>query len=57
MGKGCLLGLMGENMKENILMIKNMGLVYIHGQIIDNMLVSGRMGSNMDKEYIETSII
>ena len=35
------LGLMEENMKVNISMIKNKGMVYLLGQMVGNMMAIG----------------
>ena len=47
-----LVGLMGENMWENILMIKNRGMVYFIGLTEDNIRDNGLMANNMEKECI-----
>ena len=39
------LGKMGENMKGNISLIKNMDLVLIHGKMAGNMLGSGKIAN------------
>ena len=41
-------GVMGECMKENIMMTRNRDMVYSLGQIIENTQEDGMMGSNMD---------
>jgi len=43
---------MVENMMENINMIKNMDLVYIHGLIADVMKDNGHLVNNMAKVNI-----
>ena len=40
-------GLMVESMMESIIMIKNMVLVFIHGQMDVVMKAIGKMGNNM----------
>jgi hypothetical protein len=39
--------------KVNIMKIKSMVLVFIHGLMVDNTLVNGKMGSNMAKVFIK----
>ena len=41
MGKGCLIGLTEEVMKESIMMIRKKDLEYIHGQMVDNTQDNG----------------
>ena len=43
-------GLMVECIQENMLWTKNMGLEVTNGQMGRNMKVSGKTGSNTDKE-------
>ena len=47
-----ILGMMGENMKDSIIWIKNKDLEYFHGLMAKNILVSGRMASNMEGENL-----
>lgn len=41
-------GQMVKSMKVNILVIRNMDMVFIFGQMEENMRVNGLMESNMD---------
>lgn len=41
---------MGENIKVNIKMIKNMEWVHSTGQMVVNILDNGKMVSNMEEE-------
>lgn len=43
----CILGLMGEDMKVNIKMIKNTVMVFILGLIKDNIKEYGIRGNSM----------
>jgi hypothetical protein len=43
-------GLMERFMMENIKMIKSMDMVLLVGQMVENMLVSGKMENNMEEE-------
>ena len=43
-------GKMEEDMKDNINMIKNMDLVVINGQMVENILVIGEIVKDMEKE-------
>jgi hypothetical protein len=43
MERDILLGLMGESMKEIILMIKNKEMEYLLGLIVVNIMVNGLM--------------
>ena len=47
MAMECSHGVMGENMKESMQMIKKKGKGDLNGLIIDNILANGRMESNM----------
>ena len=49
MVKEYLPGLMEGNMKGTIMMIKRRVLEYFIGQMGDNILVCGKMGSNMEE--------
>jgi hypothetical protein len=53
MDKEYLAGLMEEDMKVNICLIRNMGLEYILGKTEGSMLDSGKMVSSTDKEFIK----
>jgi len=48
MGKESLRGLMAEDMKANILMIKKKGSVLFTGLMVGNTRVDGGTGSNME---------
>jgi len=50
MGKGLTPETMGENMREDIKMIKKKDLGCIHGQMAENMRESGSTISNMGRE-------
>jgi hypothetical protein len=52
MAKEHTLGVMGENMKENIIWIRNMGTECITGLMVGDMKDSGVMESNMEKVNI-----
>lgn len=41
-----------DGTKENTSMIKNMEEVYSHGQMVDSMMVNGKMESKMAMECI-----
>ena len=43
-------GKMEEDMKDNINTIKNMDLVVINGQMVENILVNGEIVKDMEKE-------
>lgn len=48
---------MEDFMKENIPMIKKMGLEYSNLQMVENMLVNGRKDYNMDREnFVKVSL-
>jgi hypothetical protein len=49
MEKEYILGKTVEDMKVNILMIKSKGSVYINGQMVGDMQVSGKTVNNMEK--------
>jgi hypothetical protein len=51
MVKEYFLGLTVDAMKENTKMIKNMDSVYTHGQMVVNMLASGKTVSSMAKVF------
>jgi len=42
-----ILGMMEENMKENIRMIKNMAMEFINGQMAEYIQATGTKESNM----------
>jgi hypothetical protein len=52
MDREYIVGQMAENMKENILMIKNMVMVYIHIQTEDLIKDIGQTESNTEKDYL-----
>ena len=52
MDREYIVGQMAENMKENISMIKNMVMVYIHIQMEDLIKDIGQTESNMEKDYL-----
>jgi hypothetical protein len=52
MAKEYLLGLMGEDMRVNILKIKSKVKVHSTGQMEENMLDNGEMESSMEKDYL-----
>jgi hypothetical protein len=52
MVKAFILGKMEEDMKENIIMIKNTDLVFIFGPMVENMRASGDTENNTGKENI-----
>jgi hypothetical protein len=52
MDREYIVGQMAENMKENILMIKNMVMVYIHIQMEDLIKDIGQTESNTEKDYL-----
>jgi len=56
MDKEYLHGLMDVGMKESTLMIRNMDLEYTLGQIIGNMLDSGKMVNSTVKVFIKMSV-
>ena len=47
MDKVCSLGQVVAVTKVNIMRIKSMDLVYIHGQMVDSTLANGKMGNNI----------
>jgi hypothetical protein len=49
MEKEFLLGLMGENMNENIKMIKKKDMECSIGMMVSNIKENGKMGNNMEK--------
>ena len=52
MAMGNLNGLMEGSIKDNIGMIKNMGMDVLSGLMARFIVVSGLMGNSMVKEYI-----
>ena len=50
--KELLLGVMEESMSANINMIKNMEMVHLNGQMVENILVNGIRENNMEKVLI-----
>ncbi len=50
--KEYLHGRMEENMLGHMLMIKNMDLVYLSGQMVESMKECGKKENNMEKECI-----
>ena len=52
MAKAYMSGRTGESTMENTTWIKNMGLVHIHGQMVEAMKAAGRTGNNMVKVSI-----
>ena len=50
MEKVYLFGLMEENMKENIKMIKKKDLEYLNGQMVESLEDYGKMVNKMEKE-------
>ena len=49
MVKELISGKMGGNIKDNIDMIKNMDMVFIHGQMEGNIVESGKIVKDMVK--------
>lgn len=52
MDKDCTNGLMEDNIKEVIEMIKNMDMVYIPGLMVENIVENGKMIKDMGKVSI-----
>ena len=52
-----ILGKMEEDIKESILMTKNMVMEYTHGQMEDNTMDRGKKESNMVREYIDNLMV
>jgi hypothetical protein len=44
---------MAKSMKEISKKTKDMEMEYSDGEMVVNMMVSGRMGSNMEEEYLD----
>ena len=52
MGKGYSLGMMGENMKDSLFLIRKKVMVYFIGLMGSYMMGNGKMESNMGSVYI-----
>ena len=52
-----LSGLTEEVMKESTLMIRNRAMENLHGQMVEAIRDSGKMGNKMEGEFIEIRIM
>lgn len=52
MAEVSLHGSMGEFIAENTMMIKNMGMENLVGQMVEDTQVNGQMGNSMEKASI-----
>jgi hypothetical protein len=50
----CTYGMMGGDMKDNIIMIRSVDMGYICGQMVENMKDGGTKVNSMDLEHIQT---